>query len=230
MALAARRFLDSCVDSSVAVLVPDLEPESIALGLRELWSRSWDRESIKLHAKNFSVDEFGRRIEDTLRSAAQPESMPLLRSPPPDPSILTSEGTMQRSTNGAAVVRRFHPEVGAGGFTAIDGTVTFYERVNALLKTNDTLVDLGAGRGKIADDPVQFRRELQSVGKRVEKSIALDVDDAVLTNPLYDEKYVIGPGPRLCLSGAEASTSCSRTGRSSTLIIPAGSRPRLTEC
>ena len=56
---------------------------------------------------------------------------------------------------------RFHPESGAGGFSAIDGTVIFYVRIASLLDPGATVLDLGAGRGRAhLDDPVSFRRAL----------------------------------------------------------------------
>ena len=39
------------------------------------------------------------------------------------------------------------PESYAGGFSRVDGTVQFYMRVRALLRPDDTVLDLGAGRG-----------------------------------------------------------------------------------
>ena len=35
-----------------------------------------------------------------------------------------------------------------GGFSPLDGTVEFYGRVNAIVKTHHVVVDLGAGRAR----------------------------------------------------------------------------------
>lgn len=36
-------------------------------------------------------------------------------------------------------------EVGAGGFTSLDGTIEFYTRINALLTPDMTILDFGGG-------------------------------------------------------------------------------------
>lgn len=89
------------------------------------------------------------------------------------------------------------PEIGAGGFSRIDGTVAFYTRVNALLASAMTVVDYGAGRGAAQDDPVVYRRELATLRGKVRSVIGVDVDPVVRTNPMVDEAHVIAPGARL---------------------------------
>jgi len=86
---------------------------------------------------------------------------------------------------------RFFTEVGAGGFTRVDGTVAFYTRVNALVTPEMTIVDLGAGRGKFSADPVLFRRGLRTFRGRVREVIGLDVDGAVSANPTVDSWRLI---------------------------------------
>src|SRR5262245_29252165 len=57
----------------------------------------------------------------------------------------------------------FFPEVGAGGFSRIDSTIQFYQRVNALVDPKFALLDFGAGRGvHCFDDSVSYRRELRN--------------------------------------------------------------------
>ena len=34
-----------------------------------------------------------------------------------------------------------------GGYHELDGTIEFYGRINAILKSSDSVLDLGAGRG-----------------------------------------------------------------------------------
>jgi hypothetical protein len=59
----------------------------------------------------------------------------------------------------ASFQQQFYPEIGAGGFTRIDGTVAFYQRVNALLKKEAVLLDYGAGRGAWhMEDACEYRR------------------------------------------------------------------------
>lgn len=86
------------------------------------------------------------------------------------------------------------PEVGAGGFTSLDGTVEFYGRINALLQPAMTVLDFGAGRGAgLQDDPSSFRKALRTIKGKVAKVVACDVDEAVLGNPGADEAIVIQP-------------------------------------
>ena len=90
---------------------------------------------------------------------------------------------------------RLHPESGAGGFSAIDGTVIFYTRIAALLRPETTVLDLGAGRGRAhVDDPVSFRRSLMDLRGRCAKVIGADPDPAVLANPSLDEAVVTPEG------------------------------------
>ncbi|MCU1353199.1 MAG: hypothetical protein JWM05_2408 [Acidimicrobiales bacterium] len=95
------------------------------------------------------------------------------------------------------VAEELYPEIEAGGFSRVDGTVAFYARVNALLDSSMTVVDFGAGRGRAAEDPVAFRRDLERIGNRAGKVIGVDVDEAVLGNPNLDEAHVITPGSPL---------------------------------
>jgi SAM-dependent methyltransferase len=92
---------------------------------------------------------------------------------------------------GKGVAARLYPEVNAGGYSRLDGTVAFYTRVRALTGPDSTLVDFGAGRGKFLEDPVPFRRELQRLRGSVRRVIGLDVDEAVRDNNALDEAHVI---------------------------------------
>jgi SAM-dependent methyltransferase len=89
---------------------------------------------------------------------------------------------------------RIFPETGAGGFTRIDGTVEFYNRVRALVTTESIVVDVGAGRGRLTEDPVDYRRNLRTLRGAVAKVIGVDIDPAVLSNDALDEAYVLQPG------------------------------------
>ncbi|MEC9356305.1 MAG: methyltransferase domain-containing protein [Pseudomonadota bacterium] len=90
--------------------------------------------------------------------------------------------------------QKLFPEVAAGGYSRHDGGVHFYGRVNALMRPDSVVVDLGAGRGRgIVDDPVTFRRRLRELKGRCAKLVGLDPDPVVLDNPGVDEAYVIDP-------------------------------------
>jgi SAM-dependent methyltransferase len=95
-----------------------------------------------------------------------------------------------------------YPEVGAGGFTRVDGTVEFYARVNALLRPTDIVLEFGAGRGRSSEDVVAFRRDLTRLRGKVREVIGLDVDDAVLENPLVDRALVYAVGGPFPLADA----------------------------
>lgn len=87
-----------------------------------------------------------------------------------------------------------YPEVKVGGFTRVDGTIEFYNRVNALLSPHMTVLDFGAGRGAAAQDPVPYRRALSTLRGKVHEVIGVDLDGAVLKNPLVDRSIVIESG------------------------------------
>lgn len=89
-----------------------------------------------------------------------------------------------------ALYQTTYREQDAGGFTRRDGTVEFYSRVNALIKPDMTVVDLGAGRGRAIEDEVEFRRALSILKGKVKRVIGLDVADDVKCNPMVDEAFV----------------------------------------
>ena len=89
-------------------------------------------------------------------------------------------------------VRSLYPELGAGGFTRVDGTVAFYTRVNALLDPSMTVLDFGAGRGaQLFDQSSRYRNELSKLQGKVKWLIGVDLDPAVTKNPFLDEAHVI---------------------------------------
>src|SRR5271157_3284584 len=91
------------------------------------------------------------------------------------------------------------PEIFAGGFDRYDGTIQFYQRVNALLRRDFVVADFGAGRGRIhIDDPIGYRRSLTNLKGNVKEVIGVEVDGAVTTNPAIDRAIVIS-GPELPL-------------------------------
>jgi SAM-dependent methyltransferase len=90
--------------------------------------------------------------------------------------------------DGKVINSHFFPEISAGGFSRIDGTVAFYQRANALVSADSVVIDFGAGRGgPHIDDPSEYRRRLSNFKGRVSKVIGLDVDGAVLENPSVDD-------------------------------------------
>ena len=86
----------------------------------------------------------------------------------------------------------FYPETAAGGFSSVDGTVQFYQRVNALLRKDDIVVDLGAGRGAAAQIATPaYTLELMNLRGQCKRVIGIDIDDVVFENPFLDEARLI---------------------------------------
>jgi SAM-dependent methyltransferase len=113
-------------------------------------------------------------------------------------AVVRDEGRMAD-----AVGKRFFPEIEAGGFSRLDGTVQFYQRINALIRPDAVVMDYGAGRGASqTDDPAQFRRHLVTLKGRVRELIGADVDPAVKSNASLDRAILVGPDGRLPLPDA----------------------------
>lgn len=86
---------------------------------------------------------------------------------------------------------KFYPESKFGGFTAIDGTIAFFNRVNTLLGPSFVVLDVGCGRGEYQEDSVVFRKNLRILRGKVAKVIGIDVDQNAQDNPFLDEFYLI---------------------------------------
>lgn len=80
----------------------------------------------------------------------------------------------------------FYPEHDAGGFSRIDGTVEYFGRVRALLPPSGNILDLGAGRGQIAQSGSPYLQKLVDLRGGGRVIIGLDVDAAVEENPTLD--------------------------------------------
>lgn len=99
--------------------------------------------------------------------------------------------------NSSANLRACYPEMAAGGFSRVDGTVEFYTRINALLRPEMAVLDFGAGRGAQLDrdqDKAPYRTALCRIQGKVKRLVGVDVDSAILANPFLDEAYVIELG------------------------------------
>ncbi|MBK6741979.1 MAG: class I SAM-dependent methyltransferase [Hydrogenophilales bacterium] len=92
-------------------------------------------------------------------------------------------------------LERFYPEANSGGFTDIDGTIAFYARIQSVLTSGMTVLDVGCGRGAgLIDDHVEFRRNLRKLRGKCKKVIGIDVDPAGITNAGLDEFRLIEDG------------------------------------
>jgi len=88
----------------------------------------------------------------------------------------------------------YYPESRFGGFTDVDGTITFYTRVQSLVCPSSVVLDVGCGRGMYGEDPVSVRREHRILKGRCARVIGIDVDLAGKGNPYIDEfRRIEGP-------------------------------------
>jgi SAM-dependent methyltransferase len=89
------------------------------------------------------------------------------------------------------LLHRLFPASRISGFTEVDGNVLFYGLVNSCLAEGSVVLDFGAGRGVAGDDSLPWRRRLAATAVNRVTRIAVDVDPAVLQNPLADERFVM---------------------------------------
>jgi len=100
--------------------------------------------------------------------------------------------------NSGELLHRFYPESNVGGFSHVDGMVSFYAQIASVLRPTDTVLDFGAGRGEpLLDDEVDFRRNLSNLQGKCAHLDGCDIDEAVLENPFLDAAEVIQPGAPL---------------------------------
>ncbi len=112
-------------------------------------------------------------------------------------------------TTAAEFIRSVRPEVAAGGYTRDDTTIAFFTRVNALLRPDMTVIDLGAGRGSMLRGQDDFMKRLLKLQGKVEKVIGIDVDEAIAEHPYLDERHVVAIGDPYPLADASVDLICS---------------------
>ncbi len=88
-------------------------------------------------------------------------------------------------------LNQFYPESRFGGFSDRDGTIAFYNRVNALLKKDSIILNIGCGRGSFVEDEVKIRKNLQRFKGKVKKTIGIDIDPEAKVNPDIDCFWLI---------------------------------------
>lgn len=96
-----------------------------------------------------------------------------------------------RSGGRGSIADRVYPEREFGGFTRFDGTVAFYSRLQAVLPEEATVLDVGCGRGRSAEDASAYRRQLQNLQGPKRQVIGIDVDFAAASNPNLDQFRLI---------------------------------------
>ncbi len=85
----------------------------------------------------------------------------------------------------------YFPESRFGGFPTECPTTQFYTRVNALLRAEDVVLDIGCGRGVYGQDAIPFRRDLQILRGKCRRVVGIDVDPGASANPYIDEFRLI---------------------------------------
>lgn len=90
-----------------------------------------------------------------------------------------------------AMLKLFFPEARFGGFSDIDGTIAFFNRINSLLDPSYVVLDVGCGRGAHDEDPIPIRRNLRIIKGKVNKVIGIDVAQNAQDNPFLDEFRLI---------------------------------------
>lgn len=94
--------------------------------------------------------------------------------------------------------RRFYPESNISGLSHVDGTVTFYNHLAAIVRPEDVVLDFGAGRGEpLVDDTIPYRRDIGNFKGKCRHLDGCDIDPVVLQNPFLDEAKVIRVGEPL---------------------------------
>lgn len=82
-----------------------------------------------------------------------------------------------------------------GGYGPDDGTIEFYGRIQAILRPEMTVLDLGAGRGAwFEDDECDYRRQVRLIKGKVKAVIGADVDPIAETNRSIDQFVPIDQG------------------------------------
>lgn len=89
------------------------------------------------------------------------------------------------------MLKQWYPESVFGAFTDVDGTISFYLRVRALVETDSTVLDVGCGRGAAVGDSVRVRAELRDLKSYAGHAIGIDVDPRASENELVHEVRLI---------------------------------------
>jgi SAM-dependent methyltransferase len=85
---------------------------------------------------------------------------------------------------------RYFPESQFGGYSDIDQLVVFYTRVRSLLEPSFTVLDIGCGRGKHAEERTA-RSSLKILNDHCKTVIGIDVNPAARDNPFVDQFHLI---------------------------------------
>ncbi|MFI5063147.1 MAG: class I SAM-dependent methyltransferase [Streptosporangiales bacterium] len=103
---------------------------------------------------------------------------------------------------------RYFPESQFGGYSDIDQLVVFYTRVRSLLEPSFTVLDIGCGRGKHAEERTA-RTDLKILNGRCKKVIGIDVNPAAHDNPFVDEFHLVDASSRWPIPDASVDLAVS---------------------
>lgn len=108
------------------------------------------------------------------------------------------------------ILEKLYPEIAVAGFARNDQMVVFYTIINALLDSQKTVLDFGAGRGSSAEWPLPFKRQLLNLKGKCAEVTGFDVDPVVKQNPNVDRAVVGKIGEPLPFSDAQFDVIVSR--------------------
>ncbi len=106
---------------------------------------------------------------------------------------------------------KIYPEIMAGGFARHDDEFLFFSRLRILLKSTDTVLDLGAGRGYSVTSGPLGKIGYKRLDLLCKKLIGADVDEAVRENPYLAESHVIGEDGHVPVEDASCDMVMSRS-------------------
>jgi SAM-dependent methyltransferase len=103
---------------------------------------------------------------------------------------------------------RYFPESQFGGYSDIDQLVVFYTRVRSLLEPSFTVLDIGCGRGKHAEERTA-RSNLKILNDHCQTVTGIDVNPAAEENPFVDQFHLIDANSRWPLPDASVDLAVS---------------------
>ena len=105
-----------------------------------------------------------------------------------------------------------YPEAMYGGYSRCDGSVEFQARVQSILPTHGTCLDIGCGRGVAFDDTgSSYRARLHDLRGPTRKVIGIDVDEVGVENPSLDEFRLLTLGKAWPIESASIDVAMART-------------------
>lgn len=100
------------------------------------------------------------------------------------------------------VFKKLYPETSVGGYPRHSHKVVFYNRVRAILKSTDIVLDYGAGRGVSELHQDLYENQLANLSRCCAQIIGVDVDPAVHENPILNDAYLLDDSARIPLEDA----------------------------